>query len=120
MAGTGWIKVEATIVECFRAWDEPPTSAHPWFEIVADITTPTGEVERVSSQQKLNTHTHHWRPPDPGEIVPARWNPAHRRLRLDLRSDPRYDEKVIRALGRTREANTGSWMPPPGTSGGPG
>lgn len=119
MWGTRWIKVEATIVECFRAWGEPLRSAHPWFEIVADIKTmPAGEVERVSSQQKLNTRTHHWRAPDPGEVVPARWDPAHRTLRLDLRGDPRYDEKLIRALGRTREASAESGLHPPGTSGG--
>jgi hypothetical protein len=33
----------------------------------------------------------------------------HRRLRLNLRGDPRYDEKVIRWLGRTRDAPT--WNP---------
>ena len=107
MRGTGWIKVEARIVECFRAWGEPPRSPHPWYEIVADIKNPAGEVERVSSQQKLNTRTHHWRPPDPGEVVPARWDAAHRKLRLDLRGDPRYDQRLIKALGRTRNP-----MPP--------
>jgi hypothetical protein len=120
MARTRWIKVDATIVECFRAWEEPLRNAHPRFEIVADIKTPTGEVERVSSQQKLNTRTHRWRAPDPGDVVPARWDPAHRKLRLDLRGDPRYDEKLIGALGRTRQASSGSGLQPPGTSGGPG
>jgi hypothetical protein len=57
MAGTRWIKVDATIVECFRAWEEPLRSAHPRFEIVADITTPSGDVERVSSQQEAE-HPH--------------------------------------------------------------
>jgi hypothetical protein len=109
MPGNRWIKVDATIVECFRAWDEPPRSPHPRFEIVADIRTQAGEVERVSGQQTLNTRTHHWRPPDPGEIVPARWDPEHRILRLALGGDPRYDEKVIKKLGRSREAPT--WPP---------
>jgi hypothetical protein len=72
MPGTRWIKVDATIVECFRAWNELARSAHPWFEIVADIKTSTGEVERVTSHQRLNTLTHHWRAPDPGDVVPAR------------------------------------------------
>jgi hypothetical protein len=120
MEGTRWIEVDATIVECFRAWQEPLRSAHPWFEIVADIRTPAGEVQTVSSQQKLNTRTHHWRPPDPGEVVAAKWDPAHRKLRLDLRRDPRYHEKLIRALGRTRDASCGSGLAPPGTSSGAG
>jgi hypothetical protein len=101
--------VEATIVECFRAWGESWRAAHPSFEIVAEITTAAGEVECLSWQQRLNTYTHHWRAPDPGEIVPALWDPAHRRLQLDLRGDPRYDKKVIKRLGRTREAPT--WPP---------
>jgi hypothetical protein len=106
---TRWIKVDARIVECFRAWAEPPRAAHPWFEIVADITTPSGNGQRVSSRQKLSTLTHRWRAPDPGDVVPARWDPAQRRLRLDLDGDPRYDEKLIHALGRTRDAPT--WGP---------
>jgi hypothetical protein len=76
MPGSRWIKVDATIVECFREWREPARSAHPWFEIVAGIKTSTGEVERVTSRQRLNTLTHHWRAPDPGDVVPALWNPA--------------------------------------------
>jgi hypothetical protein len=116
MRGTRWTKVDATIVECFRAWEEPPEAAYPLFEIVADIKTPAGEVERVSSQQKLNTRTHHWRAPEPGEVVPARWDRAHRTLRLDLGGDPRYDERVIRAAGRTLPAPPS----PPGIGGGPG
>jgi hypothetical protein len=115
MRGTRWIKVDATIIECFRAWGEPPKNPHPRYEIVADIKTPAGEVERVSSQQKLNTRGHHWRPPDPGDVVPARWDPAHRELRLNLGGDPRYDEKLIKAVGRTRYAPPG----PPGGGGGP-
>jgi hypothetical protein len=59
MPGARWIKVDATIVECFRAWGERPGNMHPWFEIVADVRTRDGEVERVSSQQKLNTRTRH-------------------------------------------------------------
>jgi hypothetical protein len=73
MAGTRWIKLDAMIVECFRA-TESPRAAHPWFEIVADIKTAAGTVARISSQQKLNSLTHHWRPPDPGDVVPARWD----------------------------------------------
>jgi hypothetical protein len=107
MAGTRWIKVDATIVECFPAWDERPAAAHPWFEIVADIKTPTGTVERVTSRQKLKTVTHHWRAPDPGDVVTGKWHPAHRELRLDLGRDPRYDEKVIKAMGRTRPGSAG-------------
>jgi hypothetical protein len=114
MRGTGWTKVDATIVECFRAWGESLRAAHPSFEIVADIKTAAGEVERVNSQQRLDTYTHQWRAPDPGDIVPARWDPAQRRLELDLRGDPRYDKKVIKRLGRTREAP--SW-PPTGVGG---
>lgn len=109
MPGARWIKVDATIVECFRAWSEPPGTAHPWFEIVADVRTPAGSVQRVSSRQRLNTRTHRWRPPDPGSVVPARWDPVHRELRLKLDGDPRYDEKLIKALGRTRDAPT--WPP---------
>ncbi len=109
MPGSRWVKVDATIVECFRAWSEPPRAAHPWFEIVADVKTPSGTVHRVSSRQRLNTRTHRWRPPDPGQVVPARWDPAQHALRLDLGGDPRYDEKLIRALGRTRDAPT--WSP---------
>jgi hypothetical protein len=108
-----WIKVEATIVECFRAWGEPRAAKHPYFEIVADVRT-ADNVERVSAQQRLNTATHHWRAPDPGEVVPAKWDPVHRKLRLDLRGDTRYDEKMIKKLGRTREAPT--W-PPTGVGG---
>jgi hypothetical protein len=115
MPGSRWIKVDATIVECFRAWDEPRTAAHPWFEIVADIKTPTGTVERVTSRQKLNTVTHHWQAPDPGAVVTAKWDPAHRELRLDLGRDPRYDKKVIKAMGRTLDARA---YGPPGPGGG--
>jgi hypothetical protein len=115
-AGTRWIKVDATIVECFREWQEPARAAHPWFEIVADIKTATGAVERVTSRQRLHTLTHRWRAPDPGDVVPALWHPAQRRLRLDLARDPRYDERVIRALGRTRSVPPG----PPSGAGGPG
>ena len=86
---------------------ESPTARHPMFEIVADVKSPSGEVERVSSQQKLNTLSHLWRPPDPGDVVSARWDPADRTLRLDLGGDGRYDEKVIKALGRTRHASPG-------------
>jgi hypothetical protein len=82
---------------------------------VADIKTQAGEVERVTSQQTLHTRTHHWRPPDPGDVVPASWDPAQRDLRLDLGGDPRYDEKLIKKLGRTRDAS--SW-PPTGAPGG--
>jgi hypothetical protein len=103
MTGTRWIKVDAKIVECFRAWGEPCQATHPWVEIVADISTGAGNVERVTFRQKLNTYTHHWRSPDPGEIVPAKWDAAHRTLRLDLAGDVRYDKRVIRRLGRTRE-----------------
>jgi hypothetical protein len=109
LPGTRWIKVEARIIECFRAWGEPPRTTHPWFEIVADIKTPAGTLERVSSQQKLNTLTHHWRAPDPGDVVPARWDPAEHKLRLDLSGDPRYDEKLIKAAARTQDAPT--WGP---------
>ena len=63
MVANRWVKVDATIVECFRAWEEPLRSAHPRFEIVADIKNEAGEVERVSSQQTLNARTHHWRQP---------------------------------------------------------
>ena len=109
MPGTRWIKVDATIVECFRAWGEPRTATHPWFEIVADIKAPDGAVERVTVQQRLTSRRHRWRPPDPGDIVCARWDRDHRQVRLDLAGDPRYDERVIRALGRTRDAPT--WPP---------
>jgi hypothetical protein len=108
MPGTRWIKVQATIVECSRAGEERPAAAHPWYEIVADIKTPAGKVKRVSSRQKLNTLTHHWRAPEPGDVVSARWDQAHRDVRLNLRRDPRYDERVIRALGRTRDVPPGS------------
>jgi hypothetical protein len=106
MTGTRWIKVDATIVECFRAWGEPWRAAHPWFEIVADLKTAAGPVERITWQQRLDTYTHHWRAPDPGDIVPANWDPVHKRLRLNLRKDPRYDKKLIKQLGRTREGPT--------------
>jgi hypothetical protein len=111
---TRWTKVDARIVECFRAWGESWRAAHPSFEIVADIKTGAGEVERVTSHQRLDTYTHHWRPPDPGDIVPARWDPVQRRLRLNLRRDPRYDKKLIRRLARSREGP--SW-PPTGVGG---
>ena len=117
MTGTRWIKVDATIVECFRAWGEPRQAAHPWFEIVADLTTPAGAVERISWQQRLETYTHHWGPPDPGDIVPANWDSVHGRLRLDLRGDPRYDKKVIQRLGRTREGPTHPPIPGIGAPG---
>jgi hypothetical protein len=109
MSSARWIKVEATIVECFRAWDESERSARPWFEIVADIKTSTGGVERVTSRQKLNTRAHRWRAPDPGDVVPASWDPGRRSLRLDLGGDGRYDERLIKAHLRTREAPT--WPP---------
>ena len=104
MPGTRRIKVDATIVECFRAWEESRGAAHPWFEIVADIKTPTGTVERVTSRQKLETLTHRWRAPDPGDVVPAKWDPAGRKLRLDLGRDARYNEKLIKMRGRTLDA----------------
>lgn len=104
MSGRGWTKVDATIVECFRSWQEPLTSANPWFEIVADIETPAGEVRRVCDQQKLTGLTHQWHAPDPGDVVAANWDPARERLRLELDGDARYDHKVIRALWRVREA----------------
>jgi hypothetical protein len=106
MGGTRWIKVDATIVECFRAWEESWRAAHPWFEIVADIKTEPGNCERVSSRQKLDTYTRHWRAPDPGETVPAKWDGAHRVLLLELGGDARYDKKVIKRLGRIREPPT--------------
>jgi hypothetical protein len=109
--GTRWIAVDATIVECYRAWGEPWRAAHPWFEIVAHIKTGAGNVERVSSRQRLSTYTHHWHAPDPGDIVPANWDPVHHRLRLDLRGDPRYDKKVIKRLGRTRELPSSTSSP---------
>jgi hypothetical protein len=109
MPGTRWIKLDATIVECFRARGEPRTATHPWFEIVADIEISGVGVERVSSQQRLTGRTHRWRPPDPGDVVTARWEPGRGQLRLDLSGDPRYDERVIKALGRTRDAPT--WPP---------
>jgi hypothetical protein len=109
MTGARWIKVDATIVECFRAWGEPWRAAHPRFEIVADIKTATGSIERVSSQQRLNTFTHHWRAPDPGDIVSAKWDTARHALRLELSGDVRYDKKVIKRLERTREPP--SWGP---------
>ena len=114
MSGRRWIKVDATIVECFRAWGEPWQAAHPWFEIVADIKTASGNMERVNSRQKLSTYTHHWRAPDPGETVPAKWDAVHRTLRLELGGDVRYDKKVIKRLGRTREPP--SWGPVGGSS----
>ncbi len=104
MSGRRWIAIDATIVECYRAWGESWRAAHPWFEIVADIETKRGNVERVSSRQRLDTYTHHWRAPDPGEVVPAKWDPAHRTLRLELGGDARYDKKLIKRLGRTRES----------------
>lgn len=107
-----WIKVDATIIECFRSWGEPARAPHPWYQIVADIKTSTGEVQRVASQQKLYTSTHRWRPPDPGDVVPAEWDSTHRKLRLDLGGDPRYDEKLIKALGRDRDASPPSIFGP--------
>jgi hypothetical protein len=115
MARAGWIKVEARIIECFRAWDEPPRKPHPWYEIVADIRTPSGDVQRVTSHQKLSGLRYRWRAPDPGEVVAASWDPQQDKIRLELRGDPRYDEKLIRAIGRTRDA-----MPPSGPTGGVG
>lgn len=117
MPGTRWISVDATIVECFRAWGESSETRHPLFEIVADIKTPSGQVERVSSQQKLHTLTHHWRPPEPGDVVSASWDPAGRKLRLDLGRDARYNEKLIQAVGRTRDAGA-SHPGPTGLGGG--
>ncbi len=88
------------------------------YEIVVDIRSPDAEGEHVSCQQRLTTRTHRWRAPDPGDIVPAQWDPAHRKLRLDLDGDPRYDETVIKKLGRTREALGGQQGPPPPSVGG--
>jgi hypothetical protein len=42
MPGARWIKVDATIVECFREWQEPARSAHPWFEIVVNFASYQG------------------------------------------------------------------------------
>ena len=117
MPRTRWIKVDATIVECFRAWGEPPETPHPLFEIVAEIKTPSGQVERVSSQQKLHTLTHRWRPPEPGDVVSASWDRAGRNLRLDLGRDARYNEKLIKTLGRTCDAGA-SHPGPTGLGGG--
>jgi hypothetical protein len=115
LAARRGLRVDATIVECFRAWEDPLRNRHPWFEIVADIKTPDGRAERVSARQKLNSRTLHWRPPDPSEIVPARWDPAYRKLRLDLSGDPLFDERVVKKLGRTRHP-----PPPFSPGGGPG
>jgi hypothetical protein len=41
--------------------------------------------------------------------VPASWDPGRRSLRLDLGGDGRYDERLIKAHLRTREAPT--WPP---------
>jgi hypothetical protein len=116
MSDRDWIKVDATIVECFRSWGEPRTAAHPWFGIVADIKTPAGDLERVTARQKLHTLTHRWRAPDPGEVVRARWDPTDRNLELELGGDARYDEKLIKKLGRTRDP----WSPPSDFYGGMG
>ena len=105
MFGSRWVSVEATIIECFRTWGEPPSNARPWFEIVADVTTPAGTIERVSSRQKLDTLTHQWRAPKPGEIVPARFNPARGKLRLELGGDPRYDERRRKAIERKHSSS---------------
>jgi hypothetical protein len=117
MPRTRWIKLDATIVGCFRAWGEPPEASHPLFEIVADIKTPSGKVERVSSRQRLRTLTHRWRPPEPGDVVRASWDPAGRNLRLDLGRDARYNEKLTKGLGRTRDAGA-SHPGPTGLGGG--
>lgn len=69
-------------------------------------------VQRVASQQKLYALSHRWRPPDPGDVVAASWDSTHRKLRLDLGGDPRYDEKLIKALGRNRDATPPSIFPP--------
>ena len=104
MLSARWITVEAKIVEC------APTSeletGHPWFEIVADVTIPAGTIERVSSRQKLDTLTHQWRAPKPGEIVPARFNPARGKLRLELGGDPRYDERRRKAIERKQSSSS--------------
>lgn len=115
MPGTRWIKVDATIVECSRQWGESPKTRDQLFEIVADIRLPSSQVVRVSSQQKLRTVTHRWRPPEPGDVVSALWDPGSRTLRLDLGRDARYNEKLIKALGRTRDA---SFPGPTGLGGG--
>lgn len=117
MLGTRWIKVDATIVECFRAWGESSKTRHPLFEIVADVKIRSGQVERVTSQQKLRTLTHRWRPPEPGDVVSARWDPAGHNLRLDLGRDARYNEKLSAALRRTRDAGA-SHPGPTGLGGG--
>jgi hypothetical protein len=117
VTGTQRIRVDATIVECFRAWGESWRAPHPWFEIVADVKTPAGEVERITARQKLHTRGHRWRAPDPGDVVPASWDPTRRELELELTGDARYDEKLIKKLGRTRDAGSGRWPRdlPPGT-----
>ena len=71
----------------------------------------------MSWQQRLDTHTHHWRAPDPGEIVPAQWDPVNHQLRLDLSGDPRYDKRLIKKLGRTVDGSPGSKWPPVGGGG---
>jgi hypothetical protein len=111
---TRWIKVDARIVECFRAWEEPANASRPAFEIVADIKLPAGTTERVSCQQRLITRTHRWRPPDPGDVVPGKWDSERRQLRLELSGDIRYDERMIKRLGRTVDSPT--W-PPTGVGG---
>jgi hypothetical protein len=118
MTGTRRIKVDVTIVECLRASGVPSRAAHPWFEIVADLKTEADEVKRISWQQRLNTYTQHWQAPDPGDTVPATWDPVQNQLRLNLRRDPRYDKRVIKQLGRTREGPTCPPAPGIGAGGG--
>jgi hypothetical protein len=101
-----WISVEATIVECGL----PPRQApprHGWpLDIVADIKLPDGQVERVRFFHQFRTRIHHWRPLDPGEVVPAEWSPELRAARLKLGSDPRYDQKLIDQSKKRRAPGT--------------
>jgi hypothetical protein len=69
MPSTRWIKAEATIVECFRAYGERPANTYPSLEIVADM--------KVAGISNASAHSRRRPPvpvvgarPIPSEVVP--------------------------------------------------
>jgi hypothetical protein len=110
MFGRGEITTKGTIVDCQTSFGGPQDT--PRSEIVVDVQTPEGPVERVSFKQQLNGAG--YLTPDAGAVVTVKWNPKNHQARLDLRGDPRYDYDLVKRQQKTRldaEKNA-----PPGTA----
>lgn len=115
MFGRGEITTKGTIVDCqthFRGPQDGPRS-----EVIVDVQTGDGQVERVSFKQQLNNAG--YLTPSAGDVVTVKWNAKRHRARLDLRGDPRFDYDLVKKgerakLDAEKEAPPGT--PPGGAS----